>query len=104
MNIQTYDSDLRPLRKNTLRHTGAPTIRSRPAVAVLHVWLLAWTRDEDDRIGLLVSRSRQPGYANQLALEVRSGSGVNMTTFQGQALLTWAGDEQQPGGHILRLP
>ncbi|HEV8165654.1 MAG TPA: hypothetical protein VGR74_14635, partial [Actinomycetota bacterium] len=103
VNIQTYTSDLRPLDKDTLSPVYPPSTGYRPAIAVLDVFIVAWTRP-DGLVGLLVAKSSEPNFVNQLALEVRSGTGVNMTTFQGHVLLTWAGDDQQPGGHILRLP
>ena len=104
VNIQTYRGSIEAIpTKHTLAHRGAPITEYRPAIAVLDVWLLAWTRP-DGRVGLLVSKSRQPGYINELALDVSSGAGVNLTPFQGDVLLTWAGDDEQPGGHVLRLP
>jgi hypothetical protein len=103
VNIRTYTSDLRPLDKDTLQPRDAPSTRQRPAVAVLDVFIVAWTRP-DHLVGLLVAKSDEPAFVNQLALDVRSGSGVHMTTFRGQVLLAWAGDNLQPGGHVLRLP
>jgi predicted Ser/Thr protein kinase len=103
VNIQTYTGDLRPLDKDTLSPAYPPSTECRPAIAVLDVFIVAWTRP-DGLVGLLLAKSSEPNFVNQLALEVRSGTGVNMTTFQGHVLLTWAGDDQQPGGQILRLP
>jgi hypothetical protein len=80
-----------------------PRTEHRPAIAVLDVFIVAWTRP-DGLVGLLVAKSSEPDFVNQLTLEVRSRTGVNMTTFQGHVLLTWAGDDQQPGGCVLRLP
>jgi len=104
VNILTYDSDFQgaPV-KDTLDFTGAPLTHHRPAVAVLDVWLLAWT-DLDGRVRLMASRSRQPGYVNELTLGIHSAAGVNLIPFRGQVLLTWVGDNQQPGGHVLLLP
>jgi hypothetical protein len=64
-----------------------PRTEHRPAIAVLDVFIV-----------LLVAKSSEPDFVNQLTLEVRSRTGVNMTTFQGHVLLTWAGDDQHPGG------
>jgi predicted Ser/Thr protein kinase len=103
VNIQTYTTDLRPLDKDTLSPENPPSTGYRPAIAVLDVFIVAWTRP-DGLVGLLVAKSSEPNFVNQLALEVRSGTGVNMTTFQGHVVLSWAGDDQQPGGYILQLP
>ena len=103
MNIRTYTTDLRPLDKDTLSPADPPSTEYRPAIAVLDVFVVAWTRS-DGLVGLLVAKSSEPNFVNQLALEVRSGTGVNMTTFQGHVLLAWAGGDQQPGGYILQLP
>jgi hypothetical protein len=92
-----------PMPPDTLNPKYPPRTEHRPAIAVLDVFIVAWTRP-DGLVGLLVAKSSEPDFVNQLTLEVRSRTGVNMTTFQGHVLFTWAGDDQQPGGCVLRLP
>jgi hypothetical protein len=72
---------------DTLNPKYPPRTEHRPAIAVLDVFIV-----------LLVAKSSEPDFVNQLTPEVRSRTGVNMTTFQGHVLLTWAGDDQHPGG------
>ena len=92
-----------PMPQDTLNPKCPPGSEHRPAIAVLNVFIVAWARP-DGLVGLLVAKSSEPDFVNQLTLEVRSRTSVNMTTFQGHVLLTWAGDDQQPGGYVLRLP
>ena len=92
-----------PMPPDTLDPKYPPRTEHRPAIAVLDVFIVAWTRP-DGLVGLLVAKSSEPDFVNRLTVEVRSRTGVNMTTFQGHVLLTWAGDDQQPGGYVLRLP
>lgn len=105
VNILTYDGDFEgaPVKYTLNDFPGAPFTQHRPAVAVLDVWLLAWT-DPDGRVRLFASKSRQPGYVNELTLDIRSAAGVNLIPFREQVLLTWGGDNQQPGGHVVLLP
>ena len=76
-----------PMPPDTLNPKSPPRTEHRPATAVLDVFIV-----------LLVAKSSEPDFVNQLTPEVRSRTGVNMTTFQGHVLLTWAGDDQHPGG------
>ena len=76
-----------PMPPDTLNPKYPPRTEHRPAIAVLDVFIV-----------LLVAKSSEPDFVNQLTPEVRSRTGVNMTTFQGHVLLTWAGDDQHPGG------
>jgi hypothetical protein len=104
VNIRTFTSDLGEGGKDILPGSPAPRTEGRPAIAFLNVWIVAWTTRPGGPVGLLLSKSDDQAFVNQVALRVRSGNGVNMTTFNGKILLTWAGDEQHPGGHVLLLP
>jgi hypothetical protein len=90
-----------PMPPDTLNPKYPPRTEHRPAIAVLDVFIVAWTRP-DGLVGLPVGKSSEPDFVNQLTPEVRSRTGVNMATLH--VLLTWAGDDQQPGGYVLRLP
>jgi hypothetical protein len=76
-----------PMPPDTLNPKYPPRTEHRSAIAVLDVFIV-----------LLVAKSSEPDFVNHLTPEVRSRTGVNMTTFQGHVLLTWAGDDQHPGG------
>jgi hypothetical protein len=71
-----------PMPPDTLNPNYPPRTEHRPAIAVLDVFIVAWTRP-DGLVGLLVAKSSEPDFVNRLTVEVRSRTGVNMTTFQG---------------------
>jgi hypothetical protein len=57
---------------DTLNPKYPPRTEQRPAIAVLDVFIVAWARP-DGLVGLLVAKSSEPDFVNQLTVEVRAG-------------------------------
>ncbi len=78
------------------------TSEYRPAMTVRTIWFLAWTRFEDDGLGVLLSKGAGADFVNELALAEQS-SGVSLATFHGHVLLAWCDDSDQPAIHVATL-
>jgi hypothetical protein len=81
----------------------AAASNARPTMAAGDVWFLAWTRREDNAMGLLISKSHGADFVNELDLAEQSGGGLSLTTFQGHVLLAWHDGGTRPSIHVTFL-
>jgi hypothetical protein len=80
-----------------------PRTEHRPAIAVLDVFIVARTRP-DGLVGLLVTKSSEPDFVNQLTVEGPQQDRREHDHLPGTCPPHLAGDDQQPSGYVLRLP
>ena len=83
-----------PTPPDTLNPKYPPRTEHRPAIAVLDVFIV-----------LLVAKSSEPDFVNQLTPEVRSRTGVNMTTpSRDMSYSPGPATTNTRAGCVLRLP